>query len=259
VENPAYTNSTKVQTTVVSAPRYDVSIRASPISSDINPGNSYLYSITVNNTGNTKGNYTLSVTDSDTVNFTVSTLGNTTMQINSGGSANTILTVTARTSATIGSIDNTTVTVISVENPAYTNSTTVQTTDSGPTYNVSIRASPASTGIYAGNYYIYNITVNNTGNTNGNYTLSLTDTDPGNFTISTLGNTTMQINSGGSAITTLNVSARTSAITGAIDNTTVTVISVENSAYTNSTRVETTVVSAPVKGPNCLDCHAGAE
>jgi uncharacterized membrane protein len=196
------------------------------------------------------------VIDSDTVNFTSSTLGNTILQINSGGSAMMTLNVTARTSAITGALDNTTVTVTSVENSAYSNFTMVQTTDSAPSYNVSISASPRSFIIIAGNSYLYNITVNNTGNTNGNYTLSVIDSDPVNFTSSTLGITTMQINSGWSAMTTLNVTARTSATTGAIDNTIVSIISVENSAYNNSTGVQTSVL---VQGPNCLYCHAGAE
>jgi uncharacterized membrane protein len=258
VENPAYTNSTRVQTTVVSVPRYDVSISASPTSGDITPGNSYLYNITVNNTGNANGNYTLNVTDTDSVNFTVSALGTSAMQINSGGSAMTTLTVTARTNITIGALDNTTVTVTSVENPAYANSTRVQTTDSAPTYDVSINALPISSDITPGNSYLYNIIVNNTGNANGNYTLSVTDSDSVNFTSSILGITAMQINSGGSAMTTLNVTASSSAAIGALDDTTVTVMSVENPAYSNSTGVQTTLI-ALTKGPNCLACHAGAE
>ncbi len=118
------------------------------------------------------------------------------------------------------------------------------------TYSVSISASPTTAGIIAGNSYLYNITVNNTGNANGNYTLSVTDSDTVNFT-STLGTTTMQINSGGSAATALNVTATASA-SGAIDNTTVNVRSVENPAYTNSTNVRTIVASG---GPDCKLCH----
>ncbi len=245
-----------VNETVASAPTYNVSISASPTSAGRTAGNSYLYNITVNNTGNAKGNYTLSVADSDTVNFTTSTLGTTTLQINSGGSVMTTLNVTARTSATTGALDNTTVTVTSVENSAYTNSTRVQTTVvSVPRYNVSISASPTSAGITAGNSYLYNITVNNTGNADGNYTLSVADSDTVNFTTSTLGTTTLQINNGGSAMTTLNVTARTSATTGALDNTTVTVISVENPAYANSTRVQTTDSAGSAGGPDCKACH----
>jgi hypothetical protein len=242
-----------VNETVASVPRYNVSIVASPASTGIYAGNYYRYNITVNNSGTTKGNYTLSVTDTDTGNFTRSILGNTTMQITSGGSAMTTLNVTARPGATTGALDNTTVTVISVENSAYSNSTRVQTTVAAvPTYNVSIRASPTSSDISPGNSYLYTITVNNTGNTQGNYTLSVTDSDTVNFTRSTLGSTPMQITSGGSAMTTLNVTARTSAINGALDNTTVTVISVENPAYSNSTQVRTT---DSVPGPDCISCH----
>ncbi|MDW7727604.1 MAG: hypothetical protein SCH70_10955 [Candidatus Methanoperedens sp.] len=50
------------------------------------------------------------------------------MQINSGGSTNTTLTVSAKTNGTIGAIDTTTVTVNSVENPIYINSTQLSTT-----------------------------------------------------------------------------------------------------------------------------------
>ncbi len=123
-------------------------------------------------------------------------------------------------------------------------------TPSTPTYNVTITASPASTGTIVGSSSTYNIVVNNTGNSNGNYTLSVTDSDTANFIGSTLGTTTMQINSGSNAATTLTVTARSSATTGAVDGTTVTVRSVENSIYVNSTNVQTTVIATPTPGTN---------
>ena len=125
-----------------------------------------------------------------------------------------------------------------------------------PTYNVTVTASPISAVITQGGNYIYNITVNNTGNTIGNYTLSVTDSDTVNFTSSVLGVTAMQINSGGSAMTTLTVSANNAAT--AIDTTTVTVNSVENPVYTNSTHTTTTVAGGE-GGDICTGCHAGAE
>jgi hypothetical protein len=120
------------------APTYNVSISASPVSTDIVAGSNYTYSITINNLGNANGNYTLSVTDSDGSNFTGSVLGATAMQINSGSSAQTTLTITAAANATIGAIDDTTVTVRSVENSNYTNSAQVQTTVIDSTYTATV-------------------------------------------------------------------------------------------------------------------------
>jgi hypothetical protein len=114
--------------TIPPTPSYNVTVTATPTSSDIIVGNNYTYNIIVNNIGNTKGNYTLNVVDSDTVNFQSSILGTTSIQINSGGSTNTTLTVSAKTTGTIGAIDITNVIVSSVENPIYTNSTQVSTT-----------------------------------------------------------------------------------------------------------------------------------
>lgn len=133
----------------------------------------------------------------------------------------------------------------------YVNETVV----SASTYNVSTSALPNSSSINAGNSYLYNISVNNTGNSNGNYTLSAADSDAVNFTNSTIGITTMQINSGGSATTTLNVTAKAGATTGARDNVAVTVRSVENPIYTNSTNVNATVVAVTTGGPDCKACH----
>ncbi len=127
-----------VNETVASVPTYNVTITASPTLSDITAGSSSVYNIVVKNTGNSRGNYTLSVEDSDTVNFTSSTPGVTAMQIISGSNTTTTLTVTARAGATTGAKDNTTVTVRSVENSIYVNSTNVQTTVTGTT--------PPSTG-----------------------------------------------------------------------------------------------------------------
>ena len=129
----------------------------------------------------------------------------------------------------------------------YVNETVVATPPT-PTYNVSITASPTSADMTAGSSSVYNIVVKNTGNTGGNYTLSVADSDMTNFNVSTLGTTTVQINSGSNATTTLTVKTKAGATTGGIDNTIVTVRSVENSAYTNSTQVSTTVRATPPAG-----------
>jgi hypothetical protein len=108
-------------------PSYNVTIDAFPMVGDVRAGNSSVYNITVNNTGNARGNYTLNVSDSDITNFS-SVLDNVTMQINNGSSARTILKVSAKTGITVGMVDITTVSIKSVENPIYTKSAQVKTT-----------------------------------------------------------------------------------------------------------------------------------
>lgn len=162
---------------ITSTPAYNVIVSVSPESSNITTGSSYLYNITVNNTGNEKGNFTLIVTDSDTVNFTT-TLGITAMQIDSSGSAMTTLNVTAKSSATTGAIDNTTVTVISVENPAYINLTKVQTMVTSlilpPIRFINGTVKDNSTGNNLAGVNIYaNSTLSTTTNTNGFYSFAV--------------------------------------------------------------------------------------
>lgn len=127
------------------------------------------------------------------------------------------------------------------------------------TYNVTIDAIPMTGDLNAGNSRIYNITVNNTGNTNGNYTLSMSDSDMTNFTVSILGNTTMEIGNGSGMMTTLTVGANAGATDGAVDITTINVFSVDNSAYTDSVQVVTTVniFKHDPGNKRCIDCHAG--
>jgi hypothetical protein len=130
------------------------------------------------------------------------------------------------------------------------------------TYNVTIAALPMAADVRVGNSYVYNITVNNTGNTRGNYTLNLTDSDVANFTGSVLGNIAMEINNGSSMETALVVNAKVGATVGTVDITTVNVRSVENSTYTGSVQVRTTVIANTTfdhnntGGKKCADCHA---
>ncbi len=130
------------------APTYNVSINASPASTDITAGSSYTYNITVNNTGDTNGDYTLAVSDSDSTNFvTPSVLGRTSIYVPARSSNTTTLEVTARSTAAGGASDITTVTATSIQNPSYASSTTATTTIQSPVYSVSAsNTSPAQTG-----------------------------------------------------------------------------------------------------------------
>jgi uncharacterized membrane protein len=236
---------------------YNVTIIAVPTSAAITSGGYHTYDITVNNTGNTGGYYTLAVSDSDSTNFvTPSVLGITSIYVPAGGINTTTLQVAATSTAAGEASDTTTVTATSVQDPSYTSSTQVQTTVSAA-YNVTIIAVPTSAAITPGGYHTYDITVNNTGNTNGYYNLAVSDSDSTNFvTPSVLGTTSIYVPAGGSNTTTLQVTANSTAAGGALDTTTVTATSVQDSSYTNSTQVQTTVTGF---GPNCLGCHAGAE
>ncbi|MCZ7356867.1 MAG: hypothetical protein O8C66_04430 [Candidatus Methanoperedens sp.] len=141
------------------------------------------------------------------------------------------------------------------------NVTETVTAPSTPTYNVTIMASPISAVITQGGNYTYNITVNNTGNANGDYTLAVSDSDSTNFiTPSVLGRTSIYVPARGSNKTTLKVTANSTAAGGAYNTPTVIAVSVQNSSYTNFTQVLTTVTSAGgLGGDNCLSCHAGAQ
>jgi len=116
------------------------------------------------------------------------------------------------------------------------------------TYNVTVTPSSTSAGVIAGGSYNYTITVNNNGNTDGNYNLGVFDSNAVDFSTSTLGTTSLAVASGGSAQTTLTVTANGGAPGSASDITTVTATCVEDGAYTGSAQVITTVqdTTAPV-------------
>jgi len=116
-----------------SSPTYDVTVTPSPTSAGVNAGSNFIYTITVNNNGNTAGNYNLGVIDSNSADFQASVLGSTTLSINKGSSAQTTLTVTANTGVSGGQSDITTVTATSVEDPTnYSSSAQVTTTVGAP-------------------------------------------------------------------------------------------------------------------------------
>ena len=114
-----------------------------------------------------------------------------------------------------------------------------------PTYNVTITASPASAVITQGSNYTYDITVNNNGNTNGDYTLAVSDSDSTNFvTPSALDRTSIYVPAGGSNTTTLKVTAKSTAAEAATDTATVTATSIQDPSYADSTTATTTIQSS---------------
>jgi predicted CxxxxCH...CXXCH cytochrome family protein len=250
-----YANKSNSYLNITETPiTYNVTINSTLSSANIAAGTNFTYIITVNNTGTTDGNYSLSVSDSGLLYFRPSVLGNTSRFIPGGGSNQTTLTVTAYEEAPKDAINTATVNVTSIENPIFTNITQTITTVTIPiTYNVTINLTPSSANVTAGGNYTYNITVNNTGTTNGNYSLSVSDSDTTNFSSSVLAMTTLFILAGGSNDTTITVNASGSAQKDADDMTTITVTSIENSLYTNITQI-TTTVSAP-SFSNCVECH----
>jgi len=121
------------------------------------------------------------------------------------------------------------------------------------TYNVTINATPSSANITAGANFTYNITVNNTGSANGNYSLNVSDSDTTNFLPSIPGMTTLSVPAGGSNQTTITITANSTAQKDAVDTTTITAASIENPIFGNITQI-TTKVSAP-SFLNCAECH----
>ncbi|MBW6518206.1 MAG: hypothetical protein K0A89_06865, partial [ANME-2 cluster archaeon] len=221
------------------APTYNVTVTPSPTSAGVVAGGSTEYTITVNNNGNTDGNYSLSAVDSDPTNFG-SSLGTTTLAVLSGGSAQTTLNVT---NGGAGTSDTTTVTATSVEDPAnFTGSGQVITTVIVPNPSVSVTLTPPSQNVAPGSQVSYTVTVQNTGNVADSYTLSLTNANTADFSYSLNSSTTGTLNPGQQSIKTMTVTASAGA-TGSHQQS----VTATGSASDTSNLVTTTVFTGPSK------------
>ena len=177
------TNFVVNETLVDTTPTYNVTVTPSPSSAGVVAGDSYIYTITVNNNGNTDGNYTLGVSDSNSADFQTSVLGTSALAAIAGGSAQTTLTVTAKVGVSNGVSDITTVTATSVEDATnYTGSGQVTTTVQAPAPSVNVTLTPSAQVVQASNQVQYTVTVTNTGNIADSYTLSLDNADTADFT-----------------------------------------------------------------------------
>ncbi|MCL7414323.1 MAG: hypothetical protein M8353_12055, partial [ANME-2 cluster archaeon] len=231
-ETPAVTTST-----------YNVTVTPSPTSAGVVAGGNFVYDIIVNNSGNTAGNYSLNVSDSNTADFQTSTLGASTLSVASGGSAQTTLTVTAKGGASVGTSDITTITATSVEDPInYSDSATVTTTVQAPAPSVSVTLTPSSQNVAPGSQVQNTVTVQNTGNVADSYTLSLTNGNTTDFSYSLNSTTTGMLNPGQQSVKTMTVTASSDA-TGSHQQS----VTATGSASDTSNLVTTTVFTGPSK------------
>ncbi len=235
------------------------------------PGGSVTYTFTVKNNDNTVCSgttFNLSAADSNTTNFDASTVSSPTVTLASQAtSANMTLTVSGKAGQTTG-----------------TNTTTVSATEAGHVTGTSNSATtiigsctaktPLVTIVPVSNSIIsnpgtvsYTVTVTNNdtiGCADTTFTLSLADTNSTNFNASTIAPTSLIIATGANRSSTLTVSSKAGAPSGATDTTTVSAAATGHTSASRSvtTDVDLTPLSAGDgyllkrnKEETCHACH----
>jgi len=192
-----------------------VSISISPSENEEYPGDVITFIVSVNNTGNAKDNFDLTVSDNSGWSPNVSP---TSLVLAAFSGGNATLSVTIPPDATGGTVDNIRVTATSRHDNTKSDDKTV-TANVILVRGVSVSISPSSQNGANGATLTYTVTVNNTGNASD--TFSLTYTDNAGWSPSVLP-TSLTLSPGSSDNATLSVTIPSNAVGGTIDNITVT-------------------------------------
>lgn len=163
-------------TTSVQPPYYVVSANVNQTAANVSLGSSALYSITINNLGNTQDTYNLTSNDSNAV------LNTNSYTIPARSSGIVLLNVTE---SSVG-VYNSSVTINSTANSSESAVVTVLTTVNNPIVNLSISASPLSETVASGSGAVYLLNISNTGSIADTYTITSNDSTAAHLNQSTL-------------------------------------------------------------------------
>jgi len=225
-------NNVAIERTSILTANYGVDVTA-PAGQSGNPGTTVTYLFTVENTGNTSDDFTLSLSGNSWISIITSPSSPVT--IAAGATQNVSVEVTIPSGAAGGATD--TVTLTATGTHGQTDSDSVTTT-AVSLYGVDVTA-PAGQSGNPGTTVTYLFTVENTGNTSDDFTLSLS----GNSWISiiTSPSSPVTIAAGATQNVSVEVTIPSGAAGGATD--TVTLTATGTHGQTDSDSVTTTAVS----------------
>jgi uncharacterized membrane protein len=215
--DPTISDNRSCMVNVMHATR-GVSISISPSENDGYPSDVITFIVSVNNTGNAKDNFGLTVSDNSSWSPNVSP---TSLVLAASSGGNATLSVTIPPGAIGGTVDNISVTATSRHDNTKSDNKTV-TAKVIVVRGVSVSISPNYENGENGATLTYTVTVSNTGNVSDNYGLIVIDNAGWSPTVSP---TPLTITGKTNGTATLTVVVPTNAIPDTIDSITVTAIS----------------------------------
>ncbi len=234
--NPAITDSSVLTTTANVATVYGVSITPATDAKSGLVGTEVVYTLTVENTGNTSDSFDLTV---GTATWSTVVLPTTIGPLAAGEAADVTVTVSIPAGAANGATDTAAITATSQGNTAISDSSMLTTTANIATvYGVSITPATDAKSGTPGAEVIYTLTVENTGNAADSFDLTADAVWGTIIAPSSVG----PLAAGATTDITVTVSIPTGAANGAVDIATITATSQGNTAISDNSVLTTTAV-----------------
>jgi len=234
--NPTITDSSVLTTTANVATVYGVSITPATDAKSGLVGTDVIYTLTIENTGNTSDSFDLTV---GTATWSTAVLPTPVGPLAAGETADVTVTVSIPAGAANGATDTAVITATSQGNTAISDSSTLTTTANIATvYGVSITPATDAKSGTPGAEVIYTLTVENTGNAADSFDLTADAVWGTIIAPSSVG----PLAAGATTDITVTVSIPMGAANGAVDIATITATSQGNTAISDNSVLTTTTV-----------------